>query len=170
MPITETFDEACSALTDFLRSQAQSSELLWICREDVTGRRRRLFVHPSPPAGNRGLYQHHFEAGIRQARGIRFDVLCFAAGRACCYVWVPEDDVSASQAMLSDPHLRYGFTVQEMGSQAGFQADRASSSATFFLRRAWCSFRGESPLLQELPTRNELQSNAKTCNAPCPNS
>ena len=164
MPITETFDEACSALADFLRRQGQSSELLWVCRDDVSGRRRRLFVHPSPPASNRELYQRHFEFGVRQARGVRLDVLCFAAGRACCYVWVPEDNVASSQAMLTDG-LRMGFAVESHESGSGFHAQQCSSSAEFYLRRIWCRFRGESPLIQELPLRADIQSNDNTRNA-----
>jgi len=162
--ITETFEEASSAFTDFLRQQGQSSELLWVCREDITGRRRKLFVHPYPPASNRELYQHHFEFGIQQARGVRFHVLCFAADRACCYVWVPKDDTDASQAMLSDDHLHYSFSVEREDSSRGFLAQRASNSAAFLLRRAWYRLRGESPPIQEVPMRSDLETNFNTRN------
>ena len=164
MPITETVDEACSAFADFLRRHGQSPELLWICRDDVTGRRRRLFVQPFPPASNRELYQRHFDFGIRQARGVRLDVLCFAGSQACCYVWIPEDDIAASQAMLTDD-LRMGFAVESHETGIGFRAQQCGSRAEFYLRGLWCRLRGESPLIQELPLRADIESSANTRNA-----
>ena len=130
----------------------------------LTGRRRKYFVHPSPPTTNRTLYQRHFEFGVHQARGVCLDVFCFVGGQACCYVWFPEYDVAASEAMFAD-HLRYCYTLEGMGSQRGFQAERASSFTAFFIRRVWSRLLGESPMIQELPSRSDLQSNPNDRNA-----
>jgi hypothetical protein len=149
----KTFDEACSELASLLRREEQPSELHWVCREDVTGWRRRLVVHPSPPASNRDWYRDYFDFGQRQARGIRLEALCFAADRAYCYVWVPEDDLAASQAMVSSQCIKYSFATEGMGSERGCQAEIACCPIAFHLRRAWCRWRGESPRLQDVPSR-----------------
>jgi len=164
MPITETFDEACSALSAFLQREGQPSELLWICREDITGRRNALFVHPSPPANNRELYRRHFDFGVGQARGMRLFVSCFVGPQAHCYVWVPEDDVAADQAMVSEQALNYSFATAP-DSRGGFEAQRVGTAARFAILRHWFRFLGESPRLEDIPTRGELRANDNTRNA-----
>lgn len=164
MPGTESFAEACAVLVDHLRRQGQSTELLWVFRDDVTGRGRRLFAHPSPPATNHKLYQRHFEFGVRQSRGIRVEVACFAAGRACCHVWVPEDDIAADQAMLTDG-LRVGFAVESSKSRAGFPAQQCASRAEFSVRRLWCRLRGKSRRIDRIPLRTDVRSIETTGNA-----
>ena len=149
----ETFDETCSEFASFLRREGQPSELYWVCREEVTGRQRRLVVHPSPSASNRDWYRDYFDVGIRRARCLRLEALCFAAGRAYCYVWVSEDDLAASQAMVSRQCINYSFATEGMGSERGRQAEIACCPIAFHLRRAWYRWRGESPCLQDVPSR-----------------
>ena len=159
MPVTETFDEACLALSDFLRREDEPcEELLWLFREDVTGVRRRIFVHPSPPSFNRELYREHYEFGARQGRGMRVVVDFFLGRRACCYVWVPRDDMDASYAMLSDG-LRLSIPGRE--SEFPITATQCRTSAGFYFRLALSRLRGVSPIAHALPSRHDLNANTR---------
>ena len=159
MPVTESFEDACLALIKCLREQGQPSDLTWVFREDITGRRRSVFVHPSPPSHNGDVYRRHFAAGAHTGRGIRLSVLCFAGDSAYCYVSVPDDDVDASQAMLAHGDLCIGFAVESHESGRGFLARRCHSALEFYVRRIWYRFRGESPFLQKVPRRARVSSN-----------
>jgi len=55
MVISETFEEASLMLSEHLRKRGKPDHLVWIFQEDITGFRRKLFVHPSPPESNREL-------------------------------------------------------------------------------------------------------------------
>lgn len=155
--VSETFDEASAKLVKFLQRQRQPSTLRWIFREDVTGIRRALFVHPSPPPVNLDLWRQRYECGVRQGRGIQLGVLCFAADCAYCYVWVPEDDRAASQAMLVEG-LRLAYACGADDSGVGLSGQRCYCSATFALRKLWCRSRGESPSIRALPSREHFES------------
>ncbi len=157
--ITETFEEATSVLAGFLLQSGYPSKLLWISREDVTGNGGNLFVRSPRSDINCRLYQGYYEFGVRRGLGIRFEVLCFAEGNAFCYVWVPGDPVEASQAVVSSDAVRFCVGIKS-GSQAGIQARRVSV-AGFALRKAWGKLRGESPLLSEIPKRNELKKSER---------
>jgi hypothetical protein len=159
MPVTETFDEACLSLSDFLRREHQpSGELLWLCREDVTGIRRRIFIHPSPPSRNRDLYRQHYEFGVRQGRGVRVEVQFFLAFRPCCYVWVPRDDIDAQYAMLSDG---LKFSIPDRQSKFSTTAGQCRTAPGFSFRRALSRLRGESPIAQDFPSRRDLDANTR---------
>lgn len=159
MPVTHTFDEACVALSDFLQREDWSCvELLWLCREDVTGVRRRIFVHPSPPSANRDLYIQHYERGARQSRGVRLDVLFILGSRACCYVWVPRDDTDASCAMLSD-ELRLSIPCRE--TKFPIAAKQCRTGLGFYFCRIFSRLRGESPIVQDFPSRSDLDANIR---------
>jgi hypothetical protein len=159
MPITETFDEACSALADFLRREDEpSEELLWLCREDITGIRRRIFVHPSPPSSNRDLYRQLYESGVQQGRGL-WVVAAFTLGRrACCYVWVPRDDIDASYAMLSDG-LR--LSIPSRKAEFPITARQCRTAPGFYFRRTFFRLRGESPIAQDFLSRCDINANTR---------
>lgn len=129
---------------------------MWICREDVTGLRRNLTVHPSPPLVNRMLYQRHYDSGVQQALGVRLEAICFAKPFAYCSVWVPEDLLAADHAMFTGG-LRFTFAVESHDMGDGFMATRSTWKAAFALKRIWCRLRGESPLLNGLSSRKKLQ-------------
>lgn len=155
MMITESFDDACAHFQAFLREQGVPSQLLWICREDLTGRRRRLVVHPAPPAINREIYRGLFEAGRKRGFGISLEVACFVGDDAGCYLFVPSDEVEADQSMLSSG-LRFSYAT-DYPDICAFRAVTAGSTISFQIRQMWCRWRGESPLISNLPSRRQLQ-------------
>jgi hypothetical protein len=157
MPVTETFDEACVKLSELLRRESQPAELLWLCREDITGRRRRIFIHPSPPSINRDLYRQRYEFGAQQGRGMRLEVHFFLDDRACCFVWVPRDEIDASQAWLSGD-LRLSVPTQK--PDYPITATQCGTLSEFVVRGALSRIRGESPIAQDFPFRSDLQTNS----------
>jgi hypothetical protein len=54
MVIGETFEEASHMLSEHLRKQGKPDQLVWIFQEDITGFRRKLFVHPLTSRGKPG--------------------------------------------------------------------------------------------------------------------
>ena len=95
---------------------------------------------------------------------MRLCVSGFVGRQAYCYVWVPEDDIAADQAMVSEHALTYNFATAR-DSRDGFVARRVASAAWFLIMRRWFRFVGESPRLEDVPTRKELQADDNTRNA-----
>ena len=99
-PQVPTFGDAAKQLRDFLVGQSISSELLWVFREDVVWRKRRILVREPLPAGNVKLAESLYGEGRRRDLGIRLEVLCLLDSRPCCYVWLPQDQTDAEYALL----------------------------------------------------------------------
>jgi|SRR5215204_32083 len=95
-----TFPDAIRQCRDFLVGQNISSDLLWVFREDVAWRKRRILAKVPLPAENERLAESHYESGRRRSLGIRLEVLCLLGSRPCCYVWVPKDQTDAEYALL----------------------------------------------------------------------
>lgn len=95
------FDQAIENYTRILAEHDLSPTLLWVFREDVTVHKRRIYVRWPLPAQNADLAKELYERGRDQGLGLRLDVFCLVDHRPCCYVYVPEDEVDASYAMLS---------------------------------------------------------------------
>jgi hypothetical protein len=96
-----SFGEAVQQFGGFLASQGQSSDLLWVFREDVCRRKQQLFVKVPVPEEDSGDVERLYNLGISRGLGVRLDVLCLLGSRPCCYVWLPSDEEGASYAMLS---------------------------------------------------------------------
>jgi hypothetical protein len=156
--IQESFEEASQKLVEFLRSQGHPDHVVWIFREEITGFRRQVFVHPSPPETNRELARRLFNFGIEQGRGLKLMVLGFAEHRAYSYLEVPADDIDASQSMTSGLHFNVGLENHETGR--GRVINRVPSPLLFALRRLYCRLRGETFFVKELPLHRNLQSAA----------
>ncbi len=99
-PEIPAFSDATQQLKDFLSKQNLSPEFLWVFREDVSWRKRYIFVKEPLPTENIGLVESLYESGRRRDLGIRLEVLCLLASRPCCYVWLPKDQMSAEYALL----------------------------------------------------------------------
>lgn len=98
MPV---FGEAVQQFGGFLVSQGLSPDLLWVFREDVCRRKRRLFIKVPVSEENFGDVERLYHLGVSRGLGVRLDVLCLLGSSPCCYVWVPSDEEAASYAMLS---------------------------------------------------------------------
>ena len=85
---------------DFLTGQNISPALLWVFREDVVWRKRRILVKEPLPAENERRVESLYESGRRRDLGIRLEVLCLLGSRPCCYVWLPKDQTDAEYALL----------------------------------------------------------------------
>jgi hypothetical protein len=157
MPITETFDEAVSKFIAFLERQNSPVDLRWLCREEVTGYRRQLFVHPSPSPDNRELYRHKYSHGVTIGHSVALAATCFADGVTYCNVWVSAFDFDSTHPELTGD-LHFHLYVDSSTSQPNLSARRSCSAFTFHIRRAWCRVRGESPAVGEFSTRSELES------------
>jgi hypothetical protein len=149
-----SFAEASRLLAEHLRSQGMPDHLVWIFREDVTAFRRNLFVNSSPDKINRDLAHRLFDLGVNQGRGIRLMVLGFAERLAYCYVWVPADDLDASQSMTNGLH--FTICVQSYQTGRGRAVTRVPSVLFFRLRQLLCRFRAEPAYINGLPLRRTL--------------
>ena len=66
------FPDAVRQCQDFLTGQNISPELLWVFREDVVWRKRRILVKEPLPAENERLVGTLYESGRRRESGIWF--------------------------------------------------------------------------------------------------
>ena len=156
MPITGNFDEAVGGLVDFLRAEKQPSNLIWITREEITGHKRSIFVHPSPSRSNRDFYRAWFLRGVARGRSTTFEATCFARDQAYCYVRVSPVALNPSNPRGTG-HLNFNFALLSHEPSQGMSATRSLSVFAFRLRRAMCRLRGEPFYIKEVPSRSELQ-------------
>jgi len=158
--IEVSFERASQLLVEHLRSQGMPDHLAWIFRGEVTGFGRRLFVHPSPSEINQDLARRWFDLGVKQGRGIRLMVLGFTESLTYCYVWLPADDLDASQSMTQGLHFTISVESYETGRARG--VTRVRSVLLFRLRQLWYRLRGEPFSVKELPLRRNVVSARST--------
>ena len=99
-PQMPVFGEAVKKFQKFLVSQHVSSELLWIFREDVISRKRRVLIKEPLPSENTRLVESLYERGCQRGLGVQLDMFCLLGSRPCCYVWLPEDEIDAQYMMV----------------------------------------------------------------------
>ena len=95
------FADAVVQFRQFLVSQRVPSELLWVFREDVTSRERRILVKEPLPLENERLVASLYERGCQHGLGVQIDAFCLLSSRVCCYIWMPEDESEAEYQMIS---------------------------------------------------------------------
>jgi hypothetical protein len=100
-PMTESFETAMEVFRRFIVEQGLPERTAWVFREDVTSRGRRIAVRWPVPPLNESAVRDRYETGARRGLGLRLEVLCLLNDVSCCVIWVPEDDLAASYAMLS---------------------------------------------------------------------
>jgi hypothetical protein len=106
-----SFQAAVERFKEFLSAQGHSTDLLWIFREDVLTHKRRVFLRWPLPQANERYAETHYEAGRDRGLGLKLEVFCWAAERACCYVLVPEDEAAADSLMMTE--LRFSCPVEK---------------------------------------------------------
>lgn len=139
------FGEAAREFSAFLESQGAAPGLLWVFREDVCQRGRRVFVRVPVPAENEEIAGGLYERGVKRGLGVRLDALCLLGSRTCCYVWVPSDEEDASYAMLSGLKL---------STPAEPEAARAVRSKLLWRAYKWLESREKfKGIVEQVPRR-----------------
>jgi hypothetical protein len=96
----EDFQTAYMKYRAFLTQEGHGKEPLWIFREDVIAYKRRVWLRWPLPSQNRELVEQLYEQGRQGEFGVQLTSYCLAGYHACCYVYVPENEIEASYAML----------------------------------------------------------------------
>src|SRR5579862_3976793 len=92
---TPAFDEAVSRFRRFIESNAGSSQLFWVFREEVTVGATTCVRVPVPEE-NCELAAEYYEFGRNQGLGVTLAAHCLVGSRSACYVWVPKDGAEAA--------------------------------------------------------------------------
>jgi hypothetical protein len=145
-PDTPAFNEAVHQFQEFLISQNVSSDLLWVFREDASSHKRRILIkEPLPPENIRAI-ESLYERGTERGLGVRLEALCLLDYRPCCYIWLPEDEVDASYAVLSG---------LKMAMPVDLLAARSVRNALAWRIYSWLDKKlGFNGLANALPRRN----------------
>ncbi len=147
--VTESFPEAVAQFRTFLEREHWPSDIRWIFREDVTGHRRDLTVLLSQrPIEDEAVCERLFESGKSRGRGVRMCAHFVAGTRTCASVWVPEDEMAASYAMMTGG-LRLSCSRNDL------QVRLATSRIMFGAARFMNALRGEWPFRDQLPLRQK---------------
>src|SRR5215218_691256 len=91
------FDEAVRTFREFLRSQGWPSELLWLTRGRVVGRRRTHWVFRPEALTSDAETRAFYEAVRRTDSSIRLDAVARLGGRSLAYV----EDYGGPSRMLN---------------------------------------------------------------------
>lgn len=100
-PEIPSFSDATKQFRDFLAGQTLSPEFLWVFREDVVSRKRRILVKEPLPQESDKIVESLYETGRQRDLGIRLETLCLLGSHPCCYIWLPKDQMDAEYALLS---------------------------------------------------------------------
>jgi hypothetical protein len=102
------FASAVETFRQFLRTQANIETIRWIWREDVFTRRapgshrswtRPIYVNLTA-ASDESLVERYYQIGVQRGLGVALCVLCIVRGRACCHIYIPDDQIDAEQRMM----------------------------------------------------------------------
>lgn len=103
-----SFDDALQQFRAFIQSQGHGADLLWLFREDVVQRRRKVGIERrassyvrKPIDDDTMLVERKYQEGLRRGLGMQLGVFCFLGERPCCYIWLPRDQEEAQYRMLN---------------------------------------------------------------------
>lgn len=100
MSAEEDFQTAYTNYRTFLTQEGHGKEPLWIFREDVIAYKRCVWLRWPLPAQNRELAERLYEQGRQGEFGVCLSTYCVAGYHACCYVFVPDNELDANHTML----------------------------------------------------------------------
>jgi hypothetical protein len=147
------FASAVDTFRQFLRSQVNSDVIRWIWREDVLTRRapgsqsswtRPIYVEPAA-ASNESLVEQYYHIGVQRGFGVALCVLCIAAGQACCYIYIPDDEKDAEYRLMT------GSVKFQIPSPPPTATIAGSPVWRFFLRR--CIGTPDNNWINDVPSR-----------------
>lgn len=143
-----SFEDATAQLQAFLGHQQHSQEIVWICREDVFQQWPKLYVKVPLP-NESSLAEKIYKAGVRRGLGVEISVCCFVTGLACCYVWIPKDEIDAEYRMLHGLKLK----ILEPSHQITVSV---KSRIRWFWIKFWGSRDHRRTWTEEIPQRNSM--------------
>ena len=126
------FPDAKRAFAEFLRAQGWPTEVLWLTRDRVTGRRQTYWVFRPEELTADAATRACYEAARRTATSLRMDAFGQLDGRTLAYV----QDYGGESRMLNFGVPSGGPLVQRVGSVI-----------TWRILRAFTKLAGESPSL-----------------------
>jgi hypothetical protein len=96
------FDAAVERLRGFLSDLGHPpGEPVWVFREDVSTRRRRVRVKVPLSADNEGIARDRYEQGRRLGIGVCLDVFCRLGPAFCCTCWFVQDPEESARRLCS---------------------------------------------------------------------
>ncbi len=98
--MTDDFDTVLVEFRAFIAREGFPTDIVWIFREDVTSRKRRVAIRWPVPTENERVARERYSIGVRGGMGLRMEVFCLLVQKSCCTIWVPRDEIDASFAML----------------------------------------------------------------------
>ena len=97
----ESYASAFQQFQNFLIAEGYTQKPLWIFREDVLERSRRLWLRWPLPPTNVLRAEEEYERGRQLRFGIGLATYCIADSCPCCFVNVAENTEEASHMMMS---------------------------------------------------------------------
>ena len=99
--MTTDFEADVCSFQEFLRGNGSPEKIIWIQPEDILLTGKRLFYLKTPVPESRGsAARQAYEAGLRRGLGVLFLTICELENATCCYVWTPENEEEAAQALM----------------------------------------------------------------------
>ena len=86
-----------------------SDSVFWLWRDAIISRRgfgsqksvnRRIFIDRSAFADDDSI-RSYYDYGVERGLGIALRVFCVASDVSLCYIYIPEDKITAEYAMMS---------------------------------------------------------------------
>jgi hypothetical protein len=127
------FPDAREAFVAFLRTQGWPTDVLWLSRDRIVGRRGRFWVYRPEELTGDAASGEFYEAARRTATNLRIDALGQFGGRTLAYV----QDYGGHRRMLN-------FGVPERDRSVR----QVRSRVAWSLLCAFTRLAGESPLLR----------------------
>lgn len=97
----ESYAFAVQQFQSFLIAEGYSQKLLWLFREDVLERSKRVWLRWPLPPTNVLRAEEEYERGKQLEFGIALATYCIADSCPCCFVNVAENAEEASYMMIS---------------------------------------------------------------------
>jgi hypothetical protein len=94
------FEVAVQRLRGFLTELGHPpGELVWLFREDVSTRRRRVLIKVPLPTANERIARDRYEQGRGLGIGVCLDVFCRLGLAYCCTCWFVRDWEESAQRL-----------------------------------------------------------------------
>jgi hypothetical protein len=150
MIATTPFPAAQAHFQAFLAEQGADAELVWLFREDVLARGRRLLVRWPVRAGNEQQAEAYYEIGRERGRGVSLEAFCRLPSGVGCYIYVPESELEVEYRLISKVHVKYSVRTP-------LRPARPVASGLLWSAYAWrASWATPDDDVQSLPSRDAV--------------
>lgn len=141
------FNTAVLQFRTFLHSSGFSPDIVWVCREDTTFRRARMYIRIPLPEANRACAERRYAMGRQLGWGVCLHMLGLLDSRPCCYVWF------ASSAQEAGNSFCVGLTLKHRIPP--LQAQGIRSSILWRAVRCYNKWVGWTGITDSVPSRCE---------------